>query len=123
MADTSDRVSNTALQKLISDLSAQMREGIGEIKVTLKSIDERVRALENNEAGAHPLIDSRIDAAWRKLDEHDKRITTLTDTVIEMKQTDAQLQHTNKLLAWLGGLLGSAVVLWLIGQILSLVGK
>jgi chromosome segregation ATPase len=122
MAET-DRVSNTALQKLISDLSAQMREGIGEIKVTLKSIDERVRALENNEAGAHPLIDSRIDAAWRKLDEHDKRITTLTDTVIEMKQTDAQLQHTNKLLAWLGGLLGSAVVLWLVGQILSLVGK
>jgi len=122
MAET-DRVSNTALQKLISDLSAQMREGIGEIKVTLKSIDERVRALENNEAGAHPLIDSRIDAAWRKLDEHDKRITTLTDTVIEMKQTDAQLQHTNRLLAWLGGLLGSAVVLWLVGQILSLVGK
>ena len=122
MAET-DRVSNTALQKLISDLSAQMREGIGEIKVTLKSIDERVRALENNEAGAHPLIDGRIDAAWRKLDEHDKRITTLTDTVIEMKQTDAQLQHTNKLLAWLGGLLGSAVVLWLVGQILSLVGK
>jgi DNA repair exonuclease SbcCD ATPase subunit len=122
MAET-DRVSNTALQKLISDLSAQMREGIGEIKVTLKSIDERVRALENNEAGAHPLIDSRIDAAWRKLDEHDKRITTLTDTVIEMKQTDAQLQHTKKLLAWLGGLLGSAVVLWLVGQILSLVGK
>ena len=122
MAET-DRVSNTALQKLISDLSAQMREGIGEIKVTLKSIDERVRALENNEAGAHPLIDSRIDAAWRKLDEHDKRITTLTDTVIEMKQTDAQLQHTNKLLARLGGLLGSAVVLWLVGQILSLVGK
>lgn len=110
-----ERVSNSGLQKQISDLSAQLRQDIGEIKMTLKSIEDRVRALETNEAGSHPLMESRIDAAWRKLDDHDKRMQVMSDSL-------QQLQHANKLMTWLGGLLGSAVLLWLIGQILAMVG-
>lgn len=114
MPDT-ERVSNYGLQKQISDLSAQLRQDIGEIKMTLKSIEDRVRALENTEAGTHPLIESRIDAAWRKLEDHEKRMSLLSEAV-------QQLQHANKLMTWLGGLLGSAVLLWLVGQILAMVG-
>jgi hypothetical protein len=44
-------VSNLSLQKQMEDLSTQLRQDIGEIKTTLKAIEERVRALETVEAG------------------------------------------------------------------------
>lgn len=113
-ASDSERVSNSSLQKQISDFTAQLRQDFMEIKTTLASIEERVRKLENNEAGCHPLMESRLDAAWRKLDEHDKRMLILSEAV-------SQLQHTNKLLTWIGGLLGSTVLIWLLTQILGVI--
>ncbi len=90
----------------------RIAEDVAEIKQMLKAIEERVRVLENQEAGSHPIMESRIDAAWRKLDEHDKRLDNLTHVV-------SRLDQSNKLIAWLGGLLGSTVLIWLITQILQ----
>ena len=115
MAPMDERVSNTSLQRQIAELSARVNEianGVVEIKTMLRQVEERVRKLENNEAAAHPLMESRIDAAWRKLEEHDQSINTLKDVV-------ARLDHSNRLMAWLGGILGSTVVIWLVTQILA----
>ncbi|MEZ0396832.1 MAG: hypothetical protein ABWK53_10445 [Anaerolineales bacterium] len=112
-----ERVSNLSLQRQIAELNAhleQVARDVTEIKQMLRAIEERVRALENHEAGAHPLMESRIDAAWRKLEEHDKRLDTLTQVV-------SRLDHSNRLMAWLGGLLGSTVLIWLVTQILGVV--
>lgn len=117
MNPTEERVSNLSLQRQISDLTArldQVARDVAEIKLTLKAIEERVRALENHEAGAHPLMESRIDAAWRKLEEHDKRIDTLSQVI-------SRLDHSNRLIAWLGGILGSTVLIWLVTQILQVI--
>ena len=73
-----------------------------------------MRKLENNEAGAHPLMESKIDAAWRKIDEHEKRLEMLTQVVNKLDQS-------NRLMAWLGGILGSTVLIWLVTQILGVV--
>lgn len=111
------RVTNTNLQSQITELSArvnQIASGIDDIKAMLRQMEERVRRLENNEAGAHPLMESRIDAAWRKIDEHDKRLDTLTQMV-------SKLDQSNRLMAWLGGILGSTVLIWLVTQILQVV--
>lgn len=98
-------------------LDARLTElcnGIGAIKAMLQTIEERVRKLENNEAGMHPLMESRIDAAWRKLEDHDRRIELLAQTV-------ARLDHSNKLIAGLGSILASTVVIWLVTQILQVI--
>lgn len=78
----------------------------------LKSIEDRVRKLENEEAGTHPLIENRINNAWLKLDDHEKRLTDLTDII-------RKLQHANTIMSWLGGLLGSTIVIWLVTLILQ----
>lgn len=117
MSQAEERVSNLSLQRQISDLTArldQVARDVAEIKVTLKAIEDRVRALENHEAGAHPLMESRIDAAWRKLEEHDKRIDALNQVVM-------RLDHSNKLIVWLGSILASTVLVWLISQILGVI--
>jgi predicted RNase H-like nuclease (RuvC/YqgF family) len=116
-AQQGERVSNVALQRQISELSARVQQiacDIAEIKETLKAVEERVRKLENYEAGAHPLMESRIDAAWRKLEEHDKRIDNLAQIV-------ARLESSNRILSWLGGILGSTVLIWLVTQILQVI--
>jgi len=112
-----ERVSNSLLQRQIAELNARLEQvarDVSEIKQMLRAVEERVRALENHEAGAHPLMESRIDAAWRKLEEHDKRIDALTQVV-------SRLDHSNRLMAWLGGILGSTVLIWLVTQILQAV--
>ena len=117
MAAADERVSNLSLQRQISELTArvnQIAQDVAEIKTMLREVEARVRALENHEAGAHPLMESRIDAAWRKIEEHDRRMKAIEDVV-------ARLDHSNRLLTWLGGILGSTVIIWLVTQILQVV--
>ncbi len=117
MSAAEERVSNTSLQRQISNLSTrldQVAADVAEIKLMLKDIEARVRKLENYEAGSHPLMDNKIDAAWRKIEEHDRRLDGLTQVV-------AKLDQSNRLMAWLGGILGSTVLIWLVTQILGVV--
>ncbi|GAP10614.1 hypothetical protein BECAL_01787 [Bellilinea caldifistulae] len=117
MTAAEERVSNISLQRQISGLSSrldQVAADVAEIKIMLKDIEARVRKLETYEAGSHPLMDNKIDAAWRKLEEHDRRIDNLTNIV-------AKLDQSNRLMAWLGGILGSTVLIWLVTQILGVV--
>ncbi len=93
-----------------------MSTDIAEIKALLTGIDLRVRALEKSEAGAHPVIANRLEAAEKKLDEHDRIITRLTTLATETKQT-------LKAISWIGGIVGSSVMGWLVFQILTQIGK
>lgn len=113
---TEIRVSNFSLQRQITEFSTRMEQvarDIVEIKQVLREIEERVRALENHEAGSHPLMDSRIDAAWRKIEEHEKRVSLLELTV-------QKISTTNRILSGISVLLGSTVASWLVSQILQL---
>ncbi|MEM4406540.1 MAG: hypothetical protein QXS68_05790 [Candidatus Methanomethylicaceae archaeon] len=101
----------------------QITQDLHEIKEMLKEVESRVRRLENYEAGAHPLLENKLEAAWRKIDEnsrkiedHERRFEKITSLITKMDQT-------NKILTWLGGILGSTVLVWLITQILEVVGK
>lgn len=110
-----------ALQAQITAWGERMDRGFGELKEILQGIDDRVRRLENNEAGCQPLVNNRLSEAFRQLDKHTADIKTLTDTIGQMKETMAELQHANKILTWIGGLLGSALILWLVSQLLGLI--
>lgn len=117
MMATEERVSNSALQATMYEVGVrinQLCQDIGEIKSMLKSIEDRVRKLENDEAGTHPLIESWINQAWQKIDDHDKQLAALTKIVI-------QLQHANNIMTWIGGILGSTLIIWIVTQILAAV--
>lgn len=103
-----------ALQDQINKLGERMDRGFSELKEIMTGVEGRVRGLENREAGCQPMVNSRLDAVWKRVDEHDADLKT-------MKETIAALKHTNTILSWLGGILGSALLLWLIGQLLGLI--
>lgn len=113
-------------QKIISDenLPHQMAEvvarvdqivnGIDDIKRLLQQLEERVRALEHSDAASHPLMQARLDTAWQRLNDHEKRIIMLTDITTHLK-------HTNRTMLWFASILGSTVIVWLITQILGII--
>lgn len=109
------RVTNAALQSQIASILTRldrMSDDISSIKAMLERMDERIRQLENSNASAHPLMQSRIDAAWQTLDEHESRIKRL-------EEISAELKHANKIIAWIGALLGSTVISWIVLQLLQ----
>ena len=104
-----------SLQGQINALGKRMDCGFSEVKALLQGIDARVRALEKQEAGYFPVLQNRLDSACHKLDAHDAAIDVIEKEIVALKRT-------NQLLSWLGGLLGSALILWLVAQLLEGVG-
>jgi hypothetical protein len=102
-------------QGQIDQLADTVRQGFGEIKTMLQALDERVRAIEKNEAGCYPVMTSKIDAAWREIDslkaKADDRLARLAD-----------LEHTvrvmQKIMIWLSTTVG-AMTLALLWQLLT----
>jgi len=100
------------LQKQIAVVSMQIEkiaQDILEIKEKICTLEERMRLIETNQAGSHPLLEAKIDAAWRRLEEHERKLEIVS-----------KLEQSNKMLTWLGGILGSTVLIWLITQILEI---
>src|SRR4030065_2053131 len=91
-------------QMQLKELKDRMDKGFEEIKALLRSLDERVRGVESNEAKCQPVLKNRLDSAFEELDEHDLSIKDLTklanaqattiSTVIEAQK------HLNTLLKW-----------------------
>jgi hypothetical protein len=71
-------------QGQIDQLAEYMRQGFGEIKTMLQALDERVRAIERNEAGSYPVMTQRIDTTFSRMadlekcgDDREKRLINL----------------------------------------------
>jgi len=77
---TPPRVDNSALQAQIESIGARMEKGFDELKAIWTGYDGRLRVLEQSDASNHPLMSSRLDAAWRTIDEHSTDIKTVTKT-------------------------------------------
>ena len=84
---------------------------LDEIKDMLRDVQDRLRQLETREAGASPLVNSKLDALWRKADVDTARITTLEKTAIESRQSVT-------LITWIGSITGGAIILFIINAIL-----
>ena len=112
--------SNTAtLQNQLNVLTNRVEQGFAELKEMLQGFDTRVREVEKNEASCKPLLENQISAAWRKIDEHSSEIRTLNQAVAEMNVIIVELKRTQSILSWLGGILGSTLVVWIMAQILG----
>jgi len=100
-------VQGSALQAQINALGERMEKEFGDVKNMIRGFDERVRSLETREAGCQPILTERIDAAWRKIGEHDKVLEEVQRAVVE-------LAHTNAILKWLLGVVTSVLAALLI---------
>lgn len=109
------------MQAQIDRLAARMERGIEELKEMLQGFDNRVRSVEHREAACQPVVQARLDAAWRKIDENSTQIDLLNKTIQELRLTITELKRTQSLLSWLGGIVGSAVVIWVVSQVLAVI--
>jgi hypothetical protein len=90
-----------------------MESTLGEIKDSLADIQKRMQGLELREAGCSPLMTSKIEAAFRKLDDHEIRLKA-----IELSLPD--LKNTARLTAWVASLAASAIILYILNSIFKI---
>lgn len=105
------------LDQFLTRFEARMEE----ISSRLNQLDVRMQSLENCQTKGETLLSARLDAAWRKLDEHDR---IAADSVSDRKCLTAkvlELESRMKLVYWLMGLIGGAVVLAIVGAVMTLV--
>jgi len=103
----SDSDNLAALQPQIDMLGEKVDRGFGELKEMLRSFDERLRKTEQAQAGCQPLVEMKVNAAWKKLDEHDEAITNMTKSVDKLSEIGK----------WLLGIITAMIISFLIALV------
>jgi hypothetical protein len=85
--------------------------GFAKLEAAIKVLDDRQRAAENREAGNTPIMSSRLDAAWRKIDDQAVHLTELQRDLAQLTASVAALQN---ILRWMLGIITSLIVAVLI---------
>lgn len=80
-----------------------MDQGFQKLEAMLASYETRVRAVENNAAGFQPVVSQRVDAAWKKIDEHSSDISNIKTAMIDLIQT-------NKVLKWMLSIFAAVLI-------------
>lgn len=117
MGSSTGGVSNSALQAQLAGIDERLRgieQDITEIKKGIMDSDLRVRAVEQDQAGMHPVLNARLEAVEKQAAKHDTQIAELTKNV-------AQLQHTVKVVTWICGIAAGGVISWLVASLLALI--
>ncbi len=123
MADSEQVITTNDLQRQITALGARMEAGFSDIKDLVRGTEARVRELETREAACNPMMNSRVEAAWRQIDEHKTQMKDLRTDVDTQAQSITQLKEQNKLLLWLVTIEGAAVITWAVTQVLNMATK
>jgi len=76
----------------------------------------------------HAMLDAKADSTNQRLTAHEDAdkprwllVDKLTAEVDLLKQQVTELRHANRILSWIASILGSALILWLVGQLLGLI--
>jgi len=88
---------------------------IAYVKQCVENSNERVRQIEQSEAGYHPLTTNRVERLESRVDAHGKQIDELTKSVHTIAQSV-------KTLSWALGIVGAGILTWLVSQILAMIG-
>lgn len=99
-----------SLQKQLDQLTSRVDQGFERLEVLLRGYEERTRQIETHEAACAPLLTSKIDAAWRKIEQHSTEIETLRTILTDIAQT-------NKVLKWLLAIFTAVLSALLIGLV------
>ena len=103
------------LQSQIDKLEKVVEKGFDELKCMLRKSEERVRAVENVEATCNPMTMKRLTDIENDVLANGKDIKALKEIV-------TGLQHTNKVLSWILGVLtvvGTSLIITLITKMVG----
>jgi len=111
---------NTAtLQFELNSLGERMEKNFDEVKAMMNGFDSRVREIEKGEAGCQAIVTSRLDAAWKKLDEHTDSLKDIEKIVQDQLLIVSQLIESQKqikdILKWVLGIVTAVIVVVVIG--------
>lgn len=106
--ESSERV----YQEHIGALNKSLDKGIDEIKAMLSTFDKRMREVETQDASFQPLLTSRMDAAWRRIDAHSIELDRYREGLVMLTQSIKQLESISR---WLVGIFTSVIVAVVIG--------
>ncbi len=113
-----ERVTNAELRETLAVLASRMERienDIAYVKQCVENSNERVRQIEQSEAGYHPLTTNRVERLESRVDAHGKQIDELAKSVHTIAQSV-------KTLSWALGIVGAGVLTWLVAQIMALIG-
>ena len=117
---------NDALQAQITALGETMQQGFTRIENTLLGLDQRLRNLENREAGCQPMVNARLDATWRVIDELKADQVILRKNIEEERGNSGrlstrvtQLETRLGLVMGIGSTFGVGVIGWIVAQLMG----
>ena len=99
-----------ALQIQIDNLAEQMRQDFDEIKDMLRSNEERIRKVEQVEAGCQPILHVRIDQVSKTLDDHNARLTSHSQQIRSQNDQMAPLKTMYKVMVFISSALGISIM-------------
>jgi hypothetical protein len=115
----------STLQAQLAALGETMQQSLQRVEINIQDINQRLRGLETREAGCQPLINQRLDAAWRTIDEQKTEIATVKKTAeeerIALAERITKLESRLALVTGVGSLAGTAIILWLLNNWLGLI--
>ena len=100
-----------AVAEIESAYIERIEAGFARLDLAIRQLDERLRQSEMRDAGFAGPTQARVDAAWRRLDEHSAALAVLERELRDLVSTVNQLQN---ILKWLLGIVTSLFVAVLI---------
>jgi hypothetical protein len=110
---------SSAVQAQLNSLGERMEKNFDEVKAMMNGFDARVREIEKGEAGCQALVSGRIDAAWKKLDEHTSSLKEIENIVSQQVLVVTQLIESQRQLKdifkWVLGIVTAVIIVIFIG--------
>lgn len=116
-----DASGSTTMQNQINLMKEMMERGFGEIKTMLTALDTRMRQIEQSEARCYPVIDSRVGEVEKDVATHEKEIEALRQLTNDLQIAIEKQVGFNRIVSWVGGIVGSAIIVWVISQLMGLI--
>ena len=90
---------------------------------------ERERAKFNSDyERRHAMLDAKADSTNQRLTAHEDadkprwvKVDDIADEIKLLKEQVGELRHANRIMSWIAGIIGSAIILWVLGQLLGLI--
>jgi len=98
-----------ALEERLNGIETITREGFKRLEDLIQSIEARLRAIETSATTKLAVVETRLDAAWDKIDDHEVAVK-------EFRHEAEQIKILKGLLGWILSAFGILVIslLWAI---------
>lgn len=98
-----------------------LRCDIAELKATIAEIANNYQTFRIDYTRAHADVDNSAKAAHKRLDDHEKRIEKVEETVGKIDKKLESIGGNLKIILWIFGIAGGSLLTWIAAKFLSLI--